>query len=168
MPCRADDLALGVLVALAWRTESQKQWIAAHLAYFKYAIVVCAVVLLMLLPWMAKPLYFVASTVGIPLFSALYLSMLVIALMDKQSVVATVCRWRVLRELGKISYCVYIIHVAVNWAVHKYVRGELPRFDSWRSIGVTALAVVVTLMIAELSWFVYERPLIRRGHKYSY
>ena len=71
MPCRADDLALGVLVALAWRTESQEQWIAAHLAYFKYAIVVCTVVLLMLLPWMAKPLYFVASMFGIPLFSAL-------------------------------------------------------------------------------------------------
>lgn len=167
-PSRAGDLAVGILAAVAWRTESMKQWIGAHLAYFKYTVAICAAALVATLPWLVRPTYFFSAAFGIPIFSILYLSMLIIALMDKQSVIATACRGRALRELGKISYCVYIIHVAVNWAVHKYVLGELPRFDSWRSIGVTALAVVVTLMIAEMSWFLYERPLIRRGHKYSY
>jgi peptidoglycan/LPS O-acetylase OafA/YrhL len=70
--------------------------------------------------------------------------------------------------LGRVSYCVYLIHVAVDWMVHEYVRGDLPRFDSPRSIAVTVLAFSVTLLIAELSWSLFEHPLVRRGHRYSH
>jgi peptidoglycan/LPS O-acetylase OafA/YrhL len=61
-----------------------------------------------------------------------------------------VFRWPALRELGKASFCVYIIHVAVKWMVHKYVRG-VPRFDDLSSIAVTVLAFGLTLLVAELS-----------------
>jgi len=105
---------------------------------------------------------------GFPFFSALYLSLLVISLLDKNSFIASVFRWWPLRELGKVSYCVYVIHVAVNWMVHKYVRGDVPRFETLNSIAVTVLAFSLTMLIAELSWARFERPLIRRGHRYSY
>jgi peptidoglycan/LPS O-acetylase OafA/YrhL len=73
-----------------------------------------------------------------------------------------------LRELGKVSFCVYIIHVAVNWMVHKYVHGDEPRFDNLSSIAVTVLAFGLTLLVAELSWSIFEYQLIRPGHRYSY
>jgi len=167
-PSRADDLALGVLAALAWRSAPLKQWCSEHLAYFEYTIADCAGLIFVTMFWMLKPNYFFASIVGIPVFSALYLSLLVISLVHKNSFIATVFRWWPLRELGKVSYCVYVIHVAVNWMVHKFVRGDLPRFDSLRSIAVTVLAFSLTMLIAELSWSVFEHPLIRRGHRYTY
>jgi len=167
-PSRADDLALGVLTALAWRTEPLKQWCAEHLVYFKHAIAVSAGFIFVTVFWMVKPNYFFASVVGIPAFSALYLSLLLISFADKSSLIARVFRWWALRELGKVSYCVYIIHVAVNWMVHKYVRGDVPRFDNLSSIAVTLLAFGLTLLFAELSWSRFERPLILHGPKYSY
>jgi peptidoglycan/LPS O-acetylase OafA/YrhL len=143
MPCRADALALGVLTALAWRTEYARQWIASHLAYFRYTIVVCGFSILVALPWLGKPNSFFINTFGIPIFAGIILSFLVIALADKKSLIAGVSRWQGLRELGKISYCVYVIHVAVNWIVHRFVLGSVPCFDSWRSIAVTVLASVL-------------------------
>jgi peptidoglycan/LPS O-acetylase OafA/YrhL len=168
MPSRADDLAVGMLVAVAWRNDLLKQWIAAHLAYFRCTIIICGTALLVTLPWMLKPNYFFPTIVGIPVFSFLCMSLLLLSLLNKQHFFARVCRWWALRELGKISYCVYVIHVAVNWAVHKYVRGDLPRFDSFRAIAITLLAFGVSLFIAELSWASLEHPLIKRGHRYSY
>jgi len=67
-PSRADDLAWGVLAALAWRSAPLKQWCSKHLAYFKYTIAVCAGLIFVTMFWMLKPNYFFASIVGIPVF----------------------------------------------------------------------------------------------------
>jgi len=53
-------------------------------------------------------------------------------------------------------------------ATHKFVRGDLPRFDSPGSIAVSLLAFGVTMLIAEFSWRFFEHPLIKRGHRYKY
>ncbi len=168
MPSRADNLAVGMLAALAWRNESARVWIATHISYFKYIMAVCFAGILLTAFWMVKPNYFFSPIIGIPLLAALYLSLLIIGLADKSSLVANTFRWQPLRELGKVSYCVYIIHVAVNWTVHARVRSDLPRFDSLPSIAVTVLAFGITLLIAEASWHFFEGPLIRRGHRFSY
>ena len=168
MPSRADNLATGMLAALAWKNETARQWIAAHISYFRYAMAACLALVLLTLFWLLKPNCFFTDIVGIPLFSVLYLCLLILCLADKSSLIAEAFRWRPLRELGKVSYCVYVIHVAVNWTVHACVRSEAPRFDSLPSIAVTMLAFSGTLLIAELSWSLFERPLIRRGHNFSY
>ena len=49
----------------------------------------------------------------------------------------------------------------MNWVVHKYVRGDVPRFDNLSPIAVTVLAFVLTLLVAELSRSQFEHPLIR-------
>jgi len=168
MPSRADNLAVGMLAALAWRNESARQWIAAHTSYFKYVLIVSIVLVILTAFWMVKPNYFFPDIVGIPLFSALYVSLLLICLADKTNFIAYAFRWRLLRELGKVSYCVYVIHVAVNWTIHRCVLSDVLRFDSLRAIIVTGMAFGSTLLIAKLSWSLFEGPLIRRGHKLSY
>jgi peptidoglycan/LPS O-acetylase OafA/YrhL len=92
----------------------------------------------------------------------------VILLANPGAALAGIFRWRPLRELGKISYCVYIIHDAVIWTVFRLLRHAEPRFDSWSAIGLSVLAFVATIIVAELSWRFFEHPLIRRGHRYSY
>jgi peptidoglycan/LPS O-acetylase OafA/YrhL len=167
-PSRADDLALGVSTAIAWRTPRAMQWIVDHVSFFKKMMIVCVASLLVTLKWMLMPDSFFQLTIGLSLFGAIFVSLLIVCLRDREGMLAQIFRLRILRELGRVSYCVYIIHVAVNWAVHKYVRGDLPRFDSPRSIAATLLALGVTLLIAELSWRLFEHPLIHRGHQYKY
>jgi peptidoglycan/LPS O-acetylase OafA/YrhL len=143
-------------------------WITEHISLVKKALILWVAILLATLKWMLLPSSYFAHTFGFSLFGAIFLTLLTISLTDRESMIARTFRLHVLRELGRVSYCVYIIHQTVDWAVHKYVRGDLPRFDSVGSIAVTLLALGVTLFIAELSWRFFEHPLIQRGHHYKY
>lgn len=167
-PSRADDLALGILIAIVWRTPQAMQWITEHLGFVKKTLILCIALLLAILKWMLMPNSTLRLSVGLPLFGAIFALLVIICLTEREGIIAGIFRLRALRELGRVSYCVYIIHYAMNWAVHKYLRGDLPRFDSPSSIAVTILALGLTLVIAEFSWRFFEHPLIQRGHRYKY
>jgi peptidoglycan/LPS O-acetylase OafA/YrhL len=167
-PCRADDLALGVLAAVAWAEPGSRRWLHENLSKIYILAFGCAACVLVLLFWLVEPHSYVQATVGRPVYGFLYTSLLLIALVDERSKLAGILRWRVLRELGRVSYCVYIIHWAVDWMVFKIAWHATPRFDSASAIGLTVVAFASTLAIAELSWYCFEHPLIRRGHRYSY
>jgi len=167
-PSRADDLALGVLVAIAWSTPQVKQWIRRNVRYMYASFCMLGALLLVLLYWMVKPASVIGATLGRTTYGLFFVSLLVILLANPGAWLAGVFRWRPLRELGKISYCVYIIHGAVIWTVFRLLRSAEPRFDSWPTIAISVLAFVATIILAELSWRFFEHPLIRRGHRYSY
>jgi peptidoglycan/LPS O-acetylase OafA/YrhL len=73
-----------------------------------------------------------------------------------------------LRELGKVSYCVYLIHMAVGMFCQALLIGLLRRVSSWQFIAATCGAVVLTYAIARLSWAYFENLLLQKGHKYQY
>ncbi len=166
--CRADDLALGVLVAIVWTIPSAKQWVHEKARFFYAGLVTCGALIACIEYWLLKPNSFVAATYGRTLIGVFFVLLMIVLLIDRGSFLAGIFRIGALKELGKISYCVYIIHEGVHWTVFKIVRHDIPRFDSWPSIGITILALAVTIVIAEISWHFFEHPLIRRGHRYSY
>jgi peptidoglycan/LPS O-acetylase OafA/YrhL len=167
-PCRADDLALGVLAAIAWRSSNIKVWIENNVRYFYATLYGCAVALAALMFWLVKPNSFVGATIGRPVYGAFYSALLMILLVDRAGFLAKIFRWGLLRELGKVSYCVYIIHEAVHWAVFRFVGHGLPQFTNWRGVWITLLAFAVSVLLAEISWRYFENPLIHCGHRYSY
>ena len=71
-------------------------------------------------------------------------------------------------ELGKVSYCIYVIHEVVNLLCHFFLLHDVPKFVSWRAVAVTLLAAFVTYGIARLSWISLEYPMLRHGHRYKY
>jgi peptidoglycan/LPS O-acetylase OafA/YrhL len=97
-----------------------------------------------------------------------YVVTLLMVLGNPAGPIASVMRLRGLRRLGRISYCVYIIHQAVVFLVLK----SLPSFVMSSTLLRTAVAPIVaigiTLAVAELSWKFFENKLITRGHSYSY
>ena len=109
-----------------------------------------------------------SATYGRTVIGLLFAFLLIVPLVDREGFLAKVFRSRVLRELGKISYCVYIIHWAMDWAVFRLMRHDTPRFDSWPAIGVTLIALAASIGVASLSWILLENPLIHRGHHYTY
>lgn len=167
-PSRADDLALGVLAALAWATPQTRQRLQENIGRMYLFLYACAGSLLLMLFWLVKPNSHVEAILGRPVYGLFYVSLLIICLADNQGTLAGLLRWRPLRELGRVSYCVYMIHDAVNWLTFRIVRHSEPRFDSVPAMALAVAALVSTLALAELSWRYFEHPLIRRGHRYSY
>jgi peptidoglycan/LPS O-acetylase OafA/YrhL len=167
-PSRSDDLALGVLTAVAWTTPQARQGLQENIHRIYLFLCASAASLLLMLFWMVKPNSYVAATLGRPVYGLFFVSLLIVSLADRQGKLVGLFRWRPLRELGRVSYCVYIIHGAVDWLVFRIVWHAGPRFDSVPSIALSSVAFVSTLALAEVSWRYFEHPLIRRGHRYSY
>jgi peptidoglycan/LPS O-acetylase OafA/YrhL len=167
-PARADDLALGVLAAIGWRNGNVKRWIWEHISGFKLAICACIAAEGIMIPWTMKNFSYLAHTVSLSVLGLMYLCLMITVLLDEKCWLAGIFRWSTLREMGKISYCVYLVHYPILWILHRFSLGNEPRFDSWPAIGVTIAAVAATLLTAQLSWRFFESPLIRRGHSFKY
>jgi peptidoglycan/LPS O-acetylase OafA/YrhL len=73
-----------------------------------------------------------------------------------------------LQALGGISYCVYIVHDAINQLAHRILLHAEPQIYNWKGVGTTFLALLLTLSIASVSWIFLEKPQIRRGREFSY
>lgn len=70
-------------------------------------------------------------------------------------------RWKALTYTGLISYGLYLMHQPLNWAMHTAFR--------WRNQSDVRLAMVsfvLVYVLAVLSWEWFEKPFVRRGHRY--
>lgn len=167
MPCRADALAMGMLAAVAWQTEA-KAWLQEHTALLKSALAIFLCGALAMLKWLPGPSTSLESAYQYSWLAALYVCALVVALLDGESLLARVARWRFLREWGRVSYCIYLIHLAILGACHWVLLHSLPRINDWPGVFVSLLAAGLTWGIAQFSWKYFERPQIDRGHTTRY
>ena len=168
LPCRADSLALGILATVAWRTPRVKQWLAAHLRLLRFALLALFSGLLVLLKWYPTPYHLLTQTLGFSWLAWFYACLMLLALLATESWAARLFRFRPLRELGTVSYCVYLIHFLVLAACHRLILGSAPSYGDLPGAGVTLLAFTLTIGIAKLSWKYFEQPLLRRGQACSY
>ena len=73
-----------------------------------------------------------------------------------------------LRELGRVPYCVYIIHLVVNVFCHLLLRRASPATADARGAAVTLFSPFMTFGIAWISWKLFEGPLVRLAHSFKY
>lgn len=63
-----------------------------------------------------------------------------------------------LRYLGRISYGMYVYHLALIWFVNRFFERQFPEATGpW---GKAAVALVATIMVATLSYYLLERPIL--------
>jgi peptidoglycan/LPS O-acetylase OafA/YrhL len=168
MPSRADALAVGMLLAAFWRIDHVRAWFQHNIARVYVAGGILSLGVLSLWIWSPN-----SGNVGmqIPGFTCLaffYACLLLIALVHSRGPVATVMRMTWLRELGKVSYCVYIIHLVVNVGCHAVLLHKSPQISTPRGAAVTIVAAGVTYLAAKISWLLVENPSLRRGHAFKY
>jgi peptidoglycan/LPS O-acetylase OafA/YrhL len=164
--CRADTLLLGVLCAYALRHERWRRAIRASRRVF-YGILVVFLTVLGGLS-LFRHYGFEGSPYMFSVLAVLYGSLLLLAVTEGQGPVTWLVRRRWLRALGGRAYCVYLIHQTVNGVAHGLILGRPPGFGSPAEMAVTAAAGAVTLALAEVSWRLFEKPLIDWGHSVSY
>jgi peptidoglycan/LPS O-acetylase OafA/YrhL len=168
MPCRVDTLAIGVLTAIAWRTEDFRGLLEKHGLLLSRVLMVLFLGVLGLWWWLAHPVGVVTVAIGYTWLAVFYACMLLVALSQTRGRLAGVMRWRVLRSLGTISYCGYLIHSTIHHLAFGMLLHAQPEIYNPKGVGVTLFSLVLTMAVASLSWRYFEKPLIRRGHSYSY
>ena len=168
-PCRADAFSWGMLLGIAWRQPRFREFLRTRPVVLQRTFLFLFFGVAILLWWLAHPLLnIVTITVGFSWLAIFYSATLLLAISQPDSSIARIMRWRPLRWLGGISYCVYILHDAFNYFAHGILLHADPQIYNLAGVAVTLLALVLTLAISALSWRYFESPLIRRGHNYSY
>jgi len=168
MPCRADALALGMLAAALWRNEGWRDWLEqdGNKLYSLLALLLVGVAFLWI--WAPQSGTAAMQTFGFTWLGMFYVVALLLSLLRTGGPIARVMRVGWLRELGTVSYCVYIIHIVVNVVCHAVLLHATPKISTPKGAVVTVAAAFLTYGLAKLSWIVYENPLLRRGHAFRY
>jgi len=174
---RTDELALGGLVAVLverWSAERMLHW-----ARWAIGVAIVAVVAAMVIQ--GGPLWWGHWTALVPGFSALALGaagLVVVAISPGGGALRRLFEAPALRTLGKYSYGLYVLHVPLQ---PLYLRLFPPArlaaaaaglgWSGSRLVGLlgfTALASLVTLALAMLSFHLYERPFLGLKRFFQY
>jgi len=164
-PWRADSLLVGAMLAYYVRNPAFMSWIHAHKA------LVYRVFYLLLLGALAtnfshqRPFSLTFTYLCLAL---LFATLILILLIDRESLLARIFRNRQLMWLGTISFGVYIFHQAISGLLFGLMVGDIPAILSLDDAGLTLLALILTLGLAHVSFRYFERPIIHIGHSFRY
>lgn len=167
LPSRVDALFIGVLCAYVYRTPNLWLLFTRNNCYWLRNIIWASLVLLPLLLMIqidtgADLWDFLGWTVA----AAVAGGVLMLVVADAPE--AKRFRSRALCSLGRISYCLYLIHQPINGILHGLLLGGRPDFVTLPQIAVTLLAAVTSVALATLSWLYFERPILRYGRRWQY
>lgn len=168
MPCRADSLSCGMLLAVAWRHARFREFIRTRAKLLHALLLFLFLGVGGLLWWLVHPLNIITVTIGFSWLAFFYTALLLAVISQPAGRLAGLARWRFLSWLGGISYCVYLLHGTLLYFAHDIFFHADPRLYTLKQLAVSILALLVTFLIASVSWRFFEKPLIQRGHRYSY
>jgi peptidoglycan/LPS O-acetylase OafA/YrhL len=168
MPCRADALAIGMLVAIAWKMDEIRSFLLARKQSVYKVLVFFSCGIPILLKYFPGPSYHFTVVWGYSWLAFFYVTLLLAILVDPNGKLGRLMRSRWLMRLGGVSYCVYLIHFPINGILHTVLLGSRPSIATLSGVSVTFLAAVLTFGLAILSWQHLEGPMVRRGHRYKY
>jgi peptidoglycan/LPS O-acetylase OafA/YrhL len=166
--CRVDELAIGVLLALLWRDPAVRKSLVERPRILDRLLIFFFVAFCVLLYWFEYGGNWFSTTIGYTVIAGWFAALLLFALCRPTTHVASFLRLKPLQNLGMISYCVYIIHSTVLSGMHKILLHGPPQLNNMSGITVTVAALIVSIGLASVSWRLIEKPLIRRGHRYTY
>jgi peptidoglycan/LPS O-acetylase OafA/YrhL len=167
-PCKADALLLGTLCA--WMVRQQQ--ITCFLSKQTRVLYVAFAILLLgaaILDHKYDPLFSLGwQSLGYTWLALLYSCLLLITVTEKNGIITRIVSHPLLRRLGIIAYAVYLFHLGMFGFVHWLMLGQYPKIQNIQDVVVTAIAFVLTLALAQLSWRFFERPLVAKGHTLKY
>lgn len=168
---REDALLLGVICAILMQREKVRDflrknwWMLAVLAVAAFAsVLACSPTLYA--PDESPDASRALLAFGLSATAVLYAALLLLVLLFP-----TLCvplRLRPLSEVGKVSYCLYLIHTIV---IEGGRRALLQYGDRWTILQARFLICVVMFlmfMVAQLSWWLFESQMLRIGHLFVF
>jgi peptidoglycan/LPS O-acetylase OafA/YrhL len=167
MPCRADALAIGILTALLWRHLDFRAWLDDHGNLSLYSTAAFFAVFALIGPRYHSSESLLMQSVGFTWIALLCAMILILILSRPSGLITKIMRLRWLREIGLVSYCLYLIHTAVLFGWES-ILAIAPHAPPWLVVPLNAVPALIAYGIAILSWRFFESPLLRRGHEFKY
>jgi len=171
LPTRWDSLLVGALVAWAVRSPEALEWIRAR-RKLAWLTVSMSGLVMVLYPCVSNREGNLGSLVDsfalYTIIAVFFGSVLLLLNLGWLPRIAGMLSSRLLCFFGRISYSVYLFHVAILGLMFPLLRGTDPVLSCWQDAGVMAGAFFVTIGLAQLTWLLFERRLIRLGHGFVY
>jgi peptidoglycan/LPS O-acetylase OafA/YrhL len=167
LPCRMDGLLLGVLAAYLFRKPGFKEAMFARrrILWIIFALFGAGLVYFTATSsYLSVPI----ASIGYDWLALFYLTALILALIDGQSWLARMLRWRWLMSLGTIAYGAYLFHYVIYGLCMAYLRGHAGAMENLPDLLVTLVALALVILVTTLSWRYFEKPIVRWGHKLKY
>jgi peptidoglycan/LPS O-acetylase OafA/YrhL len=155
-------------MAMARRNVNVWGWISSHKRHLYAALALVTVPMGIFLEWFYGPTTLFAAAFTLQWVAIFYGVLLATILADVTGVLAGFFRWSFLREMGRISYCAYLIHFALSALLHAIILKQRPTLDSIAGVGLCICAFLLTIGLAELSMKYFEGPMLRLGHRFRY
>lgn len=168
MPCRADTFAVGMLAALAWRSDKFRSFLSIRKRSLYTVLIFLLCGCLIMLKYFPGTSTHITAIWGFSWLAFFYVTLLLTVLVDPRGKLGWVMRLGWLRKVGGISYCLYIVHVTIDGILHAALLQDRPTIATLPGLGVTILAAALSFGIALLSWNYFEGPIVQRGHRYAY
>ena len=162
--CRADSLLIGVLSALLIKNDSCLAYCKKHKSSLSYLLVFFALVYL-LISFRFVPMNFNFSNTYFAIFYAL---LIVVLTIDTNSWLKRFLENKLLQKIGIISYGVYLYHMLIIGLCHYFILHTHPQIISTAGIFVTILSLIISFIVATLSYLFFEKRIIDFGHTYNY
>lgn len=158
LPCRMDSLLLGVAVAYFLRQPGAWEFVRARRRHLWTAVEVLTAVCALFF-FHPSPMYPATMLVGCDCLALLFSSVLLLSLVDEG--LARMLRANWLMGLGGIAYGVYLTHQLVFNRVFVLAKGSNLAI-------IEILSLLLTILIAKISWNWFEKPFINLGHRMNY
>jgi peptidoglycan/LPS O-acetylase OafA/YrhL len=167
MPCRADALSLGVLVALLVRTPRWWKLVLENTQMLRTATwVLLAGLGVLTISGSASSGSM--ATIGYSWLACLYACILLIAVAGASRRLRYVLLNPVLMRLGTLAYATYLFHLPFMEATRRVLGLRFAYASEANQFWGGWLGIGLALIFAMLSWKYIEQPLLRRGHAYQY
>jgi len=169
MPCRADALLFGVLGAILLRDEQWRSKLQANPWFLRLLLIILIAGAGILTIYVRVWGKFFMWTIGLTWMAALYLCFLLCAITQQESRLSACLRWKWLTGLGTIAYGVYLFHWYVRAFLYQVIWSTDSKQIATAGQFVASLAAIpLTVLVCRLSYFYFERPLLRVGHRLKY
>src|SRR5439155_1012758 len=164
-----DSLLLGVFAAMLVRDETWRCWLVTKRWIFRYYLLPILGMGLAVFTVKAPAAFaFPMVSFGYSWLAFFYVSILLYALLWKESWIGSCLRWKWLAWLGTIAYGTYLLHELVLGLTYGIISSGRPLLTTMQDLPASLLALAATLVLCRLSWKYFEKPLINLGHRTSY
>ena len=167
---RVDALALGAMIALMLRMKLDQGWLIRHARYGVVGLGVIFVAASMIPRRAPEALVtFIHASVAIWFFACV----LILSIRTNSSgFIAKCMKNRVLITFGKYSYGLYVIHGILRPAIQAWIPPEkliaIVRVPMLGLVLYTLIAAGLCLLLAMLSWHLYESQFLKLKRHFEY
>ena len=75
------------------------------------------------------------------------------------------CAWP-LKSIGTVSYGLYMMHILVFVVIGSF-EFRMLRYGAWGNFAVVAVRIILSLALAALLWFGFEKPILRLKRRFE-